>query len=140
LKAKPRSDDGSIYNIAVTPELLERLRQQAQDYQGEALQLSPSGARILRIAATVNHPYTGQSLGETYWFDARRKTPMLLLYSDRETHIQGQVEIEGETITHDIRLPGAGLYWVRQVKRFGNTSLTIAAKPEALQLAITAVE
>lgn len=128
------------YHFNIDASLLAGLNQQAKKHRSNTLQITPQDARLLRIAATANHPYTGQALGDTFWQDQRRQTPLVLLYTDQAVQIEGELDINGTVIKHDIQLPAAGLYWLRQTNRFRTQVLSLSPPPTAVEIAIKAVD
>lgn len=140
LQATPSKD--SHYRFKLDRALEQQVSKQARPIlantdTSNTLSAEPADTRLLRIASLVNHPYTGDVLGDTLWMDTKRHSALMLVYTDRATHISGSVSIDNKRLNHNITLPAAGFYWLRQIRQRKNTALLVASSaPKAIELGI----
>ncbi len=109
----------------------------AFDASETAVLLEPETTRFARIGSYALREFDGEPLGYTSWIAPKTRAELILVYFDRGCRMLGSVFHGKDEIRVDLRIPAAGLYWLRKHRTFfGTTRLDLSAQPDSLILAV----
>lgn len=83
--------------------------------RASGLALAPADARFARMGTFPHEAETFAPVGGGGFLDPVTRDTMILVYFDRPCTITGDRVAGGDTFSHAIRVPAAGLHWIRVV-------------------------
>jgi hypothetical protein len=93
------------------------------------LRITPSAARIARLAPAAVQSDGIDPVGTVRWLDSDYSGPLMLVYVDRPARIAGSLTRGGETIRYDIRAAAPGYVWVAGVPAGTHATVYEAVPP-----------
>jgi hypothetical protein len=100
------------------------------------LHITPSGARLARLAPVILETDGIEPLGRVSWLDPDSGAALLLLYLDRPAAITGQTLTAGRAVRYAISVSAPGYVWVGKQTGPNGDVYSVVPRPSRLQLAV----
>lgn len=100
------------------------------------LRMTPSDARLARLAPLILQTDGIEPLGRLTWFDPDTGESLMLLYLDRPAAITGRTVTAGRTLRYSVSVSAPGYVWVAKQRRPDEDLYTGVPRPKRLLLAV----
>lgn len=131
------TDRGFTLDLNRTQEDLEH-ELGPSDFSLRFLKVAPAGTRLARLTPVALQRDGIEPVGTVDWVDARSRRPLMLVYVDRPSRVEGSLARGGETIRFDIRAVRPGYVWIGGTERGAHdTVYSVVPAPRELALVIT---
>jgi hypothetical protein len=84
--------------------------------KSEGLTVTPATTRLARLGTFLAKDKEGEAIVGAGLLDTKTRDTIFLAYFSEKSEVRGTVSMEGIEIKVDLRVPKAGLHWLRIVK------------------------
>ncbi|WP_317932169.1 hypothetical protein [Halioxenophilus sp. WMMB6] len=87
----------------------------AQPLQAESLVVTPADTKVVRLASYHSYPHYSEPAGSGGFVDRNSGNPLVLVYFSQPVTISGILELDQQTLVHELEIPSAGWHWLELV-------------------------
>lgn len=108
------------------------------------LMVKPASTRIARLGTFPYSWETKKTLGGGGFIAPESRNYLILLYVDRACEISGQFQLDGDSYSHELKLPSRGFHWIEREEKSsshyhfhnhsGNTATFMISMPSGEEL------